>query len=118
MTATNGEGPAGQRPRAELATARDYLRRYPRICAHIIAESLGYAVPLLAASILKHAKENQPHYCEWIDACYRGDPRPALERAIRGRHMHSGYMASYDLALKIVRRELDEGESPLLASWF
>lgn len=118
MTDTKGEGAKGPRPIAKLETAHDYLRRYPRVCAHIIAESLGYAVPMVAASILQHAEENKPHYCEWIDACYRGDPRPAVEGAIRNRHTHSGYMASYDLAYRIVRRELDEGESPMFASWF
>ena len=104
--------------RAGFENVRDYLQRYPRICAHVIADSLGYAVPMVAASILQHAKENKAHYCEWIDACYRGNARSAVERAIRNRHTHSGYMASYDLAYRIVRRELDEGESPLFASWF
>lgn len=118
MTEYNERPSGGRQPRPPLESARDYLSRYPRICAHIIADSLGYAVPLVAAGILKHAKENQPHYCEWIDACYGGDPRPAVQRAIRNRHTHHGYMASYNLALKIVRRELDEGESPMFASWF
>ena len=47
-------------------TRDDYLRRYPRICAHIIAESLGYAVPDVAAQILKDAKERRENFCEWI----------------------------------------------------
>ena len=102
----------------ELTTAENYLRRYPRITAHIIAESLGYAVPLVAARILKDAKEGQENWCEWIDACYNRDPTPAVKQAIKNRHSHKGYMASYDLALRIVRHQLDTGESPLLASWF
>ena len=96
----------------------DYLRRYPRICAHIIAESLGYATPSTAARILKDAKEGQENWCEWIASCYRCDPKPAIERAIKNRHHHQGYMASYQLAFKIVQRELDTGESPMFASWF
>ena len=99
-------------------TANDYLTRYPRICAHIIAESLGYATPLCAASILKDAKKGNENWCEWIDSCYGRNPRPAVERAIRERHRHEGYMASYDLALRIVKRQRDEGEGPVLASWF
>ena len=102
----------------ELKTPEDYLRSYPRISAHIIAESLGYAVPLLAARILKDAKEGQENCCEWIHACHNKDPRPAVQGAIKNRHSHKGYMASYDLALRIVRHQLDAGESPLLASWF
>ena len=96
----------------------DYLRRYPRICAHIIAHSLGYAVPRLAARILQDAKEGKENRCEWIDACYQRNPRPAVADAIRKRHTHVGYMASYKQALAIIRRELETGEGPTLASWF
>ena len=104
--------------RQELASNEGYLARYPRICAHIIAESLGYATPLCAAAVLRDAKENRMNNCEWIDACYRKDPRPAVEGAIKNRRAHEGYMASYELALRIVRRQLDTGKRPVLASWF
>lgn len=96
----------------------DYLARYPRICAHIIADSLGYATPRVAARILQDATEGKQNYCEWIYSCYNADPRPAVAQAIRFRHGHSGYMASYQKALTIVRHETKTGEGPLLASWF
>jgi hypothetical protein len=96
----------------------EYLQRYPRICAHIIAESLGYATPRVAASILKDATEGGENWCEWIYSCFNRDPRPAVEQAIRNRQLHRGYMASYELALQIVRRQLDSGDGPLFASWF
>jgi len=102
----------GERSRA------DYLSRYPRICAHIIAESLGYATPGVAASILKDAHEGNENWCEWIYSCYNREPRRAVENAIRNRHAHEGYMASYELALRIVRRQLETGEGPTFASWF
>ncbi len=101
-----------------LDSRDEYLRRYPRICAHIIAESLGYALPEVAAQILKDAKEGRENYCEWIASCYRANPRTAVQHAIKGRHSHHGYMASYRQALAIVRRKLDTGESPEFASWF
>ena len=104
--------------RKKLTSAQEYLARYPRICAHIIAESLGYATPLCAAAILRDASEQRMNNCEWIDACYRGDPRPAVGGAIRNRARHEGYMASYELALRIVRRQIDDGDGPVLASWF
>lgn len=99
-------------------TSRDYLARYPRICAHIIAESLGYATPLRAASILKDAKEDRENWCEWIFSCYNKDPKPAVRGAIERRHHHKGYMAEYQNALRIVRRQLETGEGPTFASWF
>ena len=99
-------------------TSKDYLARYPRICAHIIAESLGYATPLCAASILKDAREDRENWCEWIFSCYNRDPKPAVRRAIEGRHRHKGYMAEYRHALQIVRHQLETGEGPTLASWF
>ncbi len=87
-----------------LESAQDYLPRYTRICAHIIAESLGYAPPLVAATILKDAREGNENWCEWIYSCYNRDPCPAVEGAIRSRHRHVGYMAWYDRGLAIVRR--------------
>ena len=100
------------------ASMEEYLVRYPRICAHIIADSLGYAMPLVAAQILKDAKEGNENWCERIYSCYNRQPGLAVERAIKNRHTHHGYMASYELAYKIVRRQIDHGESPMFASWF
>ena len=104
--------------RPEPTTRREYLQRYPRLCAHIIAESLGYATPQLAASILRDARLRRANYCEWITACYQQQPRRAVEAAIGNRHRHSGPMAEYRLALQIVQRALDTGQEPLFASWF
>jgi hypothetical protein len=94
------------------------LRRYPRICAHIICASLGYALPSTAASILKAARDGNEHWCEWIASCYRCNPRPAVEQAIRTRHSHRGYMAHYPDALAHVQRAIHTGQEPLFASWF
>lgn len=99
-------------------TADEYLRRYPRLCAHVIAESLGYATPTTAARIVKDAKEGRENGCEWIDSCYQRNPRPAVEGAIKHRDHHRGYMTDYRQALAIVKHQLDSGESPLFASWF
>jgi len=80
------------------------MKRYPRITAHIIAESLGYAT--------------RKNYCEWIYSCYGSDPLPAVKNAIRNRHHHKGYMAEYRIAKKLVDHALDTGEEPVFASWF
>lgn len=94
------------------------MKRYPRITAHIICESLGYATPSKAAWILKDAKEGRENWCEWIASCYRCDPRPAVQNAIRTRRYHTGYMAEFQQAYALVRRAIQTGEEPSFASWF
>ncbi len=98
-------------------TREQVMRKYPRICAHIICESLGYACPSTAASILRDAMYHRKNYCEFIASCYRGDARECVRRAVAYRHTHSGYMAEYKLALAIVLRALKTGKEPMLASW-
>jgi hypothetical protein len=99
-------------------SVEDTMKRYPRITAHVIAESLGYATPSCAARILKDAREGRKNYCEWIYSCYDGEPLPAVKNAIRNRHTHSGFMAEYKLALALVRKSIETGDEPLFGSWF
>ena len=99
-------------------SVHEFLRCYPRICAHIIAESLGYATPSKAALILKDAKEGTENWCEWIYSCYRCDPRLAVSAAIKNRHLHQGYMAEYKIAKALVDLANRTGEEPVFASWF
>ena len=99
-------------------TVQDALRRWPRICGHVICHSLGYATPTTAASIVLAAAHREKHYCEWIHACYQGDPLPAVRQAIRGRHSHHGYMAEYALARQLVQRAIAHGDPCTFASWF
>jgi hypothetical protein len=99
-------------------TIKETMKKYPRITAHIIAESLGYATPSCASHILKDAREGRKNYCEWIYSCYGGDPLPAVKNAIRNRHYHKGYMAEYKLAYALVRRAIETDEEPEFASWF
>jgi len=97
---------------------KETMKRYPRLTAHIIAESLEYATPSCAARILKDAREGRKNYCEWIYSCYGSDPMPAVKDAIRNRHYHKGYMAEYRLAYALVRRAIETDEEPEFASWF
>jgi hypothetical protein len=105
-------------PRHELESVQDYLRICPRICCHIIRESLGYACPTLAARILKDANEGRENCSEWVWSCYDRDPKIRVQRAIKNRHTHHGYMAEYKLARALVERAIKAGEEPLLGSWF
>lgn len=93
-------------------------QRWPRLTAHLIAESLGYATPDKAAFIIRDALLGQRNWCEWIDACYAGDAAKALRHAIGRRHHHKGYMADYRQALRIVRHVNAGHRGPDLASWF
>lgn len=85
-------------PRHRPKSVQDYMRRYPRITAHIICESLCYAPPTRATAILKDAEEGRENWCEWVYSCYNRDPKIPVRNAIRGRHTHKGYMAEYALA--------------------
>jgi len=103
---------------AKELSREDVMKKYPRVTAHIVAESLGYATPSCAAAILRDAIEGKKNYCEWIYSCYDGDPLPAAKNAIRNRHYHKGFMAEYKLALALVRKAIETGEEPLFGSWF
>jgi len=105
-------------PRQKPEAVQDYLRSYPRLCAHVIAESLGYAPPSRAARIVMDAHKRQENWCEWIYSCYNKDPLPAVRNAFRRRHTHHGFMAEYKLAKALVDRAIETGDEPLLASWF
>jgi hypothetical protein len=105
-------------PTKKLESHLDYMRRYPRIVAHIIAESLGYATPSCAARILMDAKEGRENWCEWIFACYERDPKKAVALAIKTRHTHHGFMAEYKQARALVEQAMETGDEPIFASWF
>lgn len=99
-------------------SVKETINRYPRITAHIIAESLGYATPSCAARILKDAREGRENYCEWIYSCHNKDPLPAVRDSIRKRHYHKGFMADYKKAYALVMHAIETEEEPIFASWF
>lgn len=114
-------------------TREDALRRWPRVVAHLICESLGYFSPRSAAGAVAAAKNGEAYYCEWYGheaglrakhgqdgASYEAVTQIALKSAIRRRHSHKGYMADYVSALALVRCCAQEGREPNfgLASWF
>ena len=96
----------------------EFMKRWPRVTSHIIAESLGYATPSTAARIGLDGMNGHPNYCEWVASCYRGDARAVLENSINRRHYHKGYMSEYKLAKRLVDIALEKGEEPIFASWF
>jgi hypothetical protein len=98
---------------------REFMRRYSRITAHIISESLGYAPPTGAAQIGLDGMYGRENWCEWVYSCYGKDARRVLQKAIQSRHHHEGFISWYkDGALKLVRYAIEKKEEPVLASWF
>jgi hypothetical protein len=101
------------------------LRRYPRLVAHLICESLGYFTPGAAANAIRAYREGETFPCEWYVHMAQGfDWAKLLEvgkkvigRAFQYRRLHRGYMADYRLARKLVEAEL-QGHGPIFASWF
>ena len=82
------------------------MKRWPRLCAHIICESLGYATPALAARIVMDAKALRQNWCEWVYSCYKGDPVPVVKDAIRSRHYHRGPVSNMEMFLSLVLQRL------------
>jgi hypothetical protein len=109
---------AKRSPRPVPETADEFMRRYPRITAHIIAESLGYATPSTAARIGLDGLLGRENWCEYVYSCFDRNARACLQRAIKYRHHHSGYMAEYKLAKRLVDHYLETGKEPTFASWF
>ncbi len=99
-------------------TPYEFMHRYPCVTAHIIAESLGYATPSMAATIGFDGLHGNENCCEWIYSCYDRNPLKALQNSIKNRHYHKGFMADYKLARQLVDRAINEGKEPAFASWF
>ena len=114
------------------------LKKFPRLVAHLICESLGYFTPLAAANALSYHKANEPFFCEWFShvaqfvnnkeqrelmfdraAVLRVQKR-IIGDAFRNRHTHNSYMSEHKQALALVVAELKSKgcTSQMLASWF
>ena len=109
------------------------LRRYPRLVAHMICESLGYFSPLVAANALAHHINGTSFPCEWYshmcdcrgkglfhDQTLVEVGRDVVEYAFQHRHRHKGPMAEYQQALALVmaERQAAGATAGMLASWF
>lgn len=95
-----------------------YLHRYPNIVSHIICASLGYATPTTAAYIIKDYGEGKQNFCEWVYSCFNANPKTPIERAIKFRHSHKGFMQDFKTAKAITKEAIENNREPLLASWF
>jgi len=113
---------------------REILRRYPRVCAHLVCDSLGYYSPDSAAYALRDIALGRPAYSEWfmhmasvqlknegaaaprdadgyVDEAYYqktmiGIGRHILERAVKSRSHHHGMMADYGQARAVIAHKL------------
>ena len=82
-------------------------------------KSLGYATPTTASKIGLDGMNGEKNYCEWVYCCHAGNAREVLEKAIKNRHYHRGFMCWYkELAFPLVRHAIETGEEPLFAGWF
>ncbi|MBI4294652.1 MAG: hypothetical protein HY669_00620 [Chloroflexi bacterium] len=113
--------------RATLPTTQaEALKRWPRLTAHMICESLGYFTPEAAANAILHYKEGVGNWCDWYVHMAQGFNeqkllqvgRRVIESAFHVRHHHQGYMAHYPLARALVERVREGKSGPMLASWF
>jgi hypothetical protein len=105
-------------------TNQDVLKKYPRLTAHLIAESLGYFTPEAAAGAILAHKEKRPYRCEWYShivglsrKSYEEVNADTIRLAFQFRHYHKGFMRDYRSARCLVDATL-EGKGPVFASWF
>lgn len=105
------------------------MKRWPKIVAGMICESLGYFTPESAAMALVLWIKKEPCYCEWYDSCVRGPTTKegyeyqlkeigdsVVKCAISRRHMHTGYMSDKRKGRAVVNASL-AGKGPELMSW-
>jgi len=130
---------------AEVApvSAVQVLRRYPRLVAHLICESLGYHSPRSAAGQIAAHINGKPYFSERSGSLcgYLAKPmiaklgrllddeeyhavlvewnRDDLERTCARHHHHKGFMADYLTARHMVEHVRQGGEEPNmgLMSW-
>ena len=106
----------------EKATAK----KYPRLIAHMIAESMGYYTVTRAISTVHGYQDNKPYYCEMHTHAAGGyDDEKVLEVvkrmpkiAFKNRHYHKGYMTSYLRAKAAVSQFIETDKQNDFAAWF
>ncbi len=107
------------------------IKKYPKLIAHMICESLGYFTPESAANALDHYRQNEPFACEWYShmaniksgSYWNRDSLIEIGKIVvgdsfRNRRFHKGYMNSYELARTIVEVVRRGQPGPVFASWF
>jgi len=112
--------------RAHPKTVEEVLQRYPRLTGHLISHSLGYFTPRSAANAILMHIEGRPFCCEWyctIAGGYNDQKvieagRQSLDWAFRNRKYHTGFMAWYSEAKRLVDSVKNGHPDPMLASWF
>ena len=106
-------------------TSEQVLKKYPRLTAHLICESLGYFTPQSAANAIQAHIQERGFACEWY-IHLSGEGRTlkeaganTLARAFHNRHNHQGYMAHYPRARAMVEMEASQpGASGItFSSW-
>lgn len=117
-----GQAPGVWMPIMRHIERDEALRRWPRVVAHVICESLGCLSPIGAAGVVSGAYTGYwpEGGSEYMDHCHYGDCARALGNAVYGRRYHSGFMAEYRQARLLVAAEIKGNTDPvvLFGSWF
>lgn len=108
--AAKGGASAGRGMDFGKMTPEEAMRRWPRLCAHMICESLGYFTPRSAALALLHMKRRSPYFCEWYShmAQFRNERRDlfdeasvlALLAAARGERLHAYFLTAVKTGMR------------------
>lgn len=110
-------------PRSKPSDPQEVLRRYPRLTAHLVCESLGYLTPGAAANAILSHIQKQGFACEWYLDMTRKDRsliqvnENIISMAFGQRHFHTGFMADHRSAQAMVENELNGGRPATLMAW-
>lgn len=96
------------------------------IIAHLMCESLGYFSPKAALNCLTAYLNGEGFPCEWLCSMVRSYDqgkvwevtRDIVHQALFRKEHHTGYMADYQDALRIIKRVKEGSTAYDLASWF
>ena len=123
MTTATRTGTGQKSPAPPPGSPAETMRRYPRLTAHLICESLGYFTPKSAANAILQHRQGREFGCEWYSHMASGDRSllqvgaDTLQAAFRRRRNHRGYMAEYARARTMVQMELAGDPGPTFSSW-
>ncbi|UCF84587.1 MAG: hypothetical protein JSV50_02855, partial [Desulfobacteraceae bacterium] len=88
---------------------QQFIRRYPRIAAHILAQSFGRATATMAAQVGLDALYRRENHQEWVQRRYKGNAGKCLKWSLEFRYFHRLFSANYKFNSRLVSDLINKG---------